>query len=88
MTGLGEIGTSVVRTITPLIVGALTALAARYLGVELPGEALAELVTVVVAGIYYTVARTLEEYLSPWWGRILLGLGLAGQPRYEGSSQN
>ena len=80
---LGEIGTSVVRTITPLIVGALTALAARYLGVELPGEALAELVTVVVAGIYYTVARFLEERVSPVFGRILLGLGLRGAPRYD-----
>ena len=82
MTGLGEIGTSVVRTITPLVVGALTALAARYLGVELPGEALAELVTVVVAGIYYTVARFLEERVSPVWGRILLGLGASGRPTY------
>ena len=80
---LGEIGTSVVRTITPLIVGALTALAARYLGVELPGEALAELVTVVVAGIYYTVARFLEERVSPVFGRVLLGLGLRGAPRYD-----
>ena len=80
---LGEIGTSIVRTITPLIVGALTALAARYLGVELPGEALAELVTVVVAGIYYTVARFLEERVSPVFGRILLGLGLRGAPRYD-----
>lgn len=83
MTGFGEIGTSVVRTITPLIVGALTALAARYLGVELPGEALAELVTVVVAGIYYTVARFLEERVSPVFGRVLLGLGLRGAPRYD-----
>lgn len=80
--------TSIVRTTVPLIVGALTTFAATHLGIKLPEEVLTELVTVVVAGIYYTLARTLEEYLSPWWGRILLGLGLAGQPRYEGSSQN
>lgn len=80
--------TSIVRTLVPLIVGALTTWAATYLGVDMPTGALEEVVTVLVAGLYYTLARTLEEYLSPWWGRILLGLGLAGQPRYEGSSQN
>ena len=74
--------TSIVRTLVPLIVGALTTWAATYLGVDMPTGALEEVVTVVVAGIYYTVARTLEEHLSPVWGRILLGLGLAGRPQY------
>ncbi|AAZ56948.1 hypothetical protein JCM3263A_19600 [Thermobifida fusca] len=75
--------TSIVRTTVPLIVGALTTFAATHLGIKLPEEVLTELVTVVVAGIYYTVARFLEERVSPAFGRILLGLGLRGTPKYE-----
>lgn len=74
--------TSIVRTTVPLIVGALTTFAATHLGIKLPEEVLTELVTVVVAGIYYTVARFLEERVSPAWGRVLLGLGIGGTPRY------
>lgn len=79
--GLG-LGTSIVRTLTPLVVGLLVALAARWLGVELPEAALTEVVTVFVAGAYYTVVRLLEEHVSPTWGRVLLGLGLRGKPEY------
>lgn len=74
--------TSIVRTTVPLIVGALTTFAATHLGIKLPEEVLTELVTVVVAGIYYTVARFLEERVSPVFGRILLGLGASGRPTY------
>lgn len=76
------LGTSIVRTLTPLVVGLLVALAARWLGVELPEAALTEVVTVFVAGAYYTVVRLLEERVSPLWGRVLLGLGLRGKPEY------
>ena len=75
--------TSIVRTTVPLIVGALTTFAATHLGIKLPEEVLTELVTVVVAGIYYTVARFLEERVSPAFGRILRRLGLRGTPKYE-----
>src|SRR5690606_2195752 len=63
-----DIGASIIRTLVPLLVGALVALGSRYLAVELPVDALEEIVTVVVAGIYYTVARFLEERVSPAWG--------------------
>lgn len=76
------LGPSIVRTLTPLVVGLLVALAARWLGVELPEAALTEVVTVFVAGAYYTVVRLLEERVSPLWGRVLLGLGLRGKPEY------
>ena len=75
------LGPSIVRTLTPLVVGLLVALAARWVGV--PEEALTEVVTVFVAGVYYAAVRVLEEHVSPLWGRVLLGLGLGGQPRYE-----
>lgn len=74
--------TSLTRTLVPLAVGILGGLAARYLGVDLPAGPLEEIVTVLVAGVYYTIARVLEEHLSPVWGRILLGLGLRGTPTY------
>jgi len=38
---------------------------------------------VLVAAVYYTVVRLLEEHVSPVFGRVLLGLGLGGKPRYE-----
>lgn len=78
-----SLGPSIVRTLTPLVVGLLVALAARWVGVELPEEALTEVVTVLVAGLYYAAVRVLEEHVSPVFGRVLLGLGLGGQPRYE-----
>lgn len=77
------LGTSIVRTVVPLVVGLLVALAARWVGVELPEAALTEVVTVFVAGVYYAAVRVLEEHVSPAFGRVLLGLGLGGQPRYE-----
>lgn len=75
--------TSIVRTLVPLIVGALTTWAATYLGVDLPTGALEEVVTVLVAAVYYTVVRLLEEHVSPVFGRVLLGLGLRGRPKYN-----
>src|SRR5690554_4501819 len=77
-----DIGASIIRTLVPLLVGVLVALGSRYLAVELPVDALEEVVTVVVAGVYYAVARVLEEWVSPVWGRVLLGLGIGGTPRY------
>ncbi|MEY9214710.1 hypothetical protein NI17_018445 [Thermobifida halotolerans] len=75
--------TSVVRTIVPLVVGALSTLTATHLGVELPEAVLTEAVTVLVAGVYYTTVRLLEERVSPAFGRVLLGLGLRGRPEYN-----
>jgi len=77
-----DIGASIIRTLVPLLVGVLVALGSRYLAVELPVDALEEVVTVVVAGVYYAVVRVLEEWVSPVWGRVLLGLGIGGTPRY------
>src|SRR5690606_11160948 len=71
-----DIGASIIRTLVPLLVGALVAMGSRYLAVEIPVDTLEEVVTVVVAGVYYAVARVLEEWFSPVWWRVLLGLGI------------
>src|SRR5690606_269654 len=77
-----DVAASVVRTPVPLPVRGMVALGSRWLGVGLAVTALEEVVTVVVAGVYDAVARVLEEWVSPVWGRVLLGLGIGGTPRY------
>lgn len=73
---------SVLRTVVPLIVGALLAQAAR-LGLDLPEGAVTELVTVLVTAAYYALGRLVEEHVDPRVGRVLLSLGLArGRPVY------
>lgn len=72
---------SLIRTICPVIVGALLGQAAR-IGLDLPEGAVTQLVTVALTGVYYWVARKLERSY-PAAGRWLLGAGIrVGQPRY------
>lgn len=70
--------TSFVRTVVPLIVGSLVAFAATA-GVELPGEALAEVLTVVISSAYYLFFRWLETKGVTWAGFFL---GSRKQPEY------
>src|SRR5690606_1077199 len=77
-----DIAASIIRTLVPLLVGALVALGSRYLAVELPVDALAEVVTVVVAAVYYAVARVVEEWVPSGWGAVWLALALGGTARY------
>ncbi|PRX90813.1 hypothetical protein [Allonocardiopsis opalescens] len=74
---------SILRTVVPVAVGVLLVQALR-LGVELPEGAVTEIVTVAVTAAYYGIARALETYVSPVWGRILLSLGLTRRrPEYD-----
>ena len=66
---------SVIRTVVPVIVGVLLGQAAR-IGLDLPAGAVTEVVTVVVAGAYYAVARLVEQRW-PALGRVLLSAGLS-----------
>ncbi|MEU6033961.1 hypothetical protein ABZ801_00980 [Actinomadura sp. NPDC047616] len=68
---------SLIRTLVPLIVGALLGQAARV-GLELPAGAVTEIVTVVLTFAYYAVARWAETHW-PAVGRWLLAAGLTGK---------
>lgn len=72
---------SIVRTVTPIIVGAVIAWAVS-LGVTLDAEFEAALIVVVVGafqGVYYIAVRLFETYVSPKFGWLL---GLAKPPEY------
>lgn len=78
---MSDFGSSVVRTLVPVIVGAVIS-ALLYLGVELDDGTKAALVTVttgVVTGLWYVIFRFLETKFSDQWGWLL---GLAKQPEY------
>jgi len=71
--------TSIVRTFVPMVAGALLSLGAQ-IGLELPEEALTELLTVLLMFLYYSVIRFAEDRW-PWMGWFL---GFAKKPHYEG----
>lgn len=71
---------ALVRTLVPMIVGAASTWLLTTLGVTLPLEPATELVTLILSGAYYTVARWLEQRW-PVLGAILLGS--SKQPRYD-----
>lgn len=73
-----SIGTSVVRTITPVVAGAVLT-AALKAGVDLDDGVITTTVGTVVTTGYYAAARWLEERISPRWGWLL---GYANAPRY------
>lgn len=83
---MGNIFASVVRTLVPIIVGCVIAFGA-WAGIGIDSEAVAIVVTSVIAAVYYTVFRTLEgwaeEIGNPRLRRIAgLLLGLARPPQY------
>ncbi|WP_084963765.1 hypothetical protein [Thermoactinospora rubra] len=73
---------SIIRTVVPVIVGVLLGWAAKV-GLDLPEGPVTQLVTIVITGAYYALARWVES----WWpaaGRILLAAGLTKkQPSYD-----
>jgi len=76
------IGSSIIRTVVPVAVGAIVGWAAKA-GFNLPNEAVSTIVTIVITGAYYGGARWIEEHVSPTFGRILLSLGLTNKaPTY------
>lgn len=72
------IGASVVRTVVPLVVGALLT-AALKLGVHLDDGAITQTVTVIVTVVFYAIVRVLETKIGPAWGWLL---GVAKVPAY------
>jgi len=70
-----------VRTIVPMIVGALVTLGARY-GVDLDDAAVSSVVTAAVSALYYGIARALERR-----GSSLPLLGARVQPAYRASGE-
>lgn len=72
----GSVSPSLIRTLVPLLVGAVvTSLIDRF-AVEIDTTVVAAFVTVVVSWVYYAVVRFLEVYSSPRWSYIL-GVGKA-----------
>lgn len=69
---------SLKRTLVPVIVGALLAVATNA-GIELPEAATTELITAIYTGVYYAVLRWLEPRFD-WAGTLLGG---KGAPSYE-----
>lgn len=69
---------SLLRTLVPIVVGAVIGQAAKY-GLNLDEGAVTVIVTPTVTFVYYAVARVVEQ-AWPAAGRFLLSLGLAGTP--------
>lgn len=80
---MNEILSGLIRTVVPAVVGVLLGQAARV-GLDLPSGAVTEIVTVVLIGAYWGVARWLELNVHGSFGRVLLALGLTKQtPTYR-----
>lgn len=74
---------SLVRTVVPLIVGAVVGFFTSR-GIEVDPELAVSLATAITTGagtVYYGIVRVLEHYVAPQFGWLL---GLAREPRYEG----
>lgn len=73
-----SIRTSIVRTVTPILVGFL-ALALLRLGIKLDDATLSTAISSLIAGLYYSALRYLEPRY-PWLGKFL---GKAKPPIYD-----
>lgn len=70
--------TSLIRTIVPIIVGAILSVPlVKALGIT--ADQAAQLVTAGLIALYYAAARVLEHYVSPRFGWLL---GSATAPTY------
>lgn len=76
---VGGIGTSVVRTLVPVVVGSILAGLASV-GFDLPEGLVTEVVATVIITLYYAAVRLLETHVSPAWGWLL---GVAKVPQYD-----
>lgn len=78
---------SVVRTVSPIVVGAVISWAVTA-GITLDDQfevALTAALTGVFSGAYYVVIRLFEVYVSPKFGWLL---GLAKEPVYAKPNEN
>lgn len=69
---------SVIRTVTPTVVGYVIAVLAGW-GVDVDPTALEVTVISLLVGGYYAIARALEA-AHPWFGVLL---GWVAQPKYK-----
>jgi len=74
---LSDYGTSIVRTVTPFVVGTAVAWAAKV-GFDLDTETVTPIATIAIGAAYYAVVRKIEES-KPEVGKLL---GKAVQPVY------
>ena len=72
------VGTSIVRTVVPLVVALLVRAGAKA-GLNLDPGLFLDTVTVIVTTLYYAVVRVLETRVGPAWGWLL---GVAKVPAY------
>lgn len=81
---LRDLAPSVVRTVTPYLVGALVTLLARW-GVDWhPSAEVTSLVAVGVSAVYYALVRILETRGRQAWGWLL---GLPKAPTYAATAR-
>lgn len=78
------LATSLVRTITPWVVGLVIA-GLTKIGLDLPNEAVEMAVTLVISAIYYVGARYLETHADSRFGWLL---GLPNAPVYPEAPQD
>ncbi|TKR27124.1 hypothetical protein FA014_01845 [Cellulomonas hominis] len=91
-TTLGDHGASYLRTLVPVIWGALVAQVLTWAGPRVPGElgdaldawlntdAAAAVATAAVIGVWYVLWRLVEPHVPAWLTR--LALGSAAEPTY------
>lgn len=72
------IGTSIVRTVVPLVMAPLLTWAAKA-GLNIDSVGIASTVGTIVTVLYYAVVRILETRIAPAWGYLL---GVAKVPAY------
>lgn len=78
-----QLVTSLIRTLTPWIVGYLLAGAAKT-GLDLPEWLATDVVTFVLGGVYYVAARLLETRGKAAWGWLL---GAPKPPTYDATAK-
>lgn len=84
LTKLRDLAPSVVRTVTPYVVGALVTLLARW-GIDwTPTPEVLVIVSGLVAAAYYALVRILETRGRQAWGWLL---GLPKAPIYDATAQ-
>lgn len=77
-----QLGKALIRTLVPLLVGAIISLSIFK---DVNSSDLSELITLIVAGAYYTIAAVLERYVNFKFGWLL---GSIGPPRYDDREVN
>lgn len=79
-----DIGASLIRTVVPLIVGAIVAFLTSH-NIDTSGneEFISQLVGALVAFLYYAAARVLETRVKPKFGWLL---GKPAAPTYPGKT--